>query len=554
MRFNNYFNLPSLESIDFQASSTLGSDLSKVIADAMSDIDKIWESSKHEGARFRKAVADYCKKKFSQALATVMIKDTGIDITSIHFYGRDLKNSAFGLFAVDLSLDDPNTVTSLMGQESGINTSNYRTDKEYLEELNHLVDLLDPTEGKLKSNKYGKNNKRVVHAAIHFDMEFAFMCKYLFVKEVDQEQAVPTADEIAAIMLHEIGHVMSLVEHSFDIFATANRVRESIHGIDVKKMRDDPKAIDNFISEHKKVLNRIKKITVLLPNTQQNKKLSSHLKLMTDAVEKLNLLKITTNGDIARSSIIVNNIVNFIYTLIVNIFTAFILSLMIGLLTLVMSYLIASLTNGINKSMISTDKKSTDRGSGYSQLFLIERWADDYAAHQGYGPELASALNKLGYAFKHILMMFDDPGLRNSSIFFTLNGIADAFFNLPNLLCAPPLMDGIYEDDVRRIERIREDTYAFFRNNNDVPPTLINTYINKIDKLNEQIKKAEDAQFWSRGARETLSKIWFNLTPTGIYSLLKDGNLQKDLDLLNNQVDAMRNNSLYYWSDKFKYS
>ena len=208
----------------------------------------------------------------------------------------------------------------------------------------------------------------------------------------------------------------------------------------------------------------------------------------------------------------------------------------------------------MNKSMISTNKKSTDRGSGYSQLFLIERWADDYAAHQGYGPELASALNKLGYAFKHILMMFDDPGLRNSSNFFTLNEIADTFFNLPNLFCAPPLMDGIYEDDVSRIERIREDTYAFFRNNNDVPPTLINTYINKIDKLNEQIKKAEDAQFWSRGARETLSKIWFNLTPTGIYSLLKDGNLQKDLDMLNNQVDAMRNNSLYYWSDKIKYS
>ena len=32
------------------------------------------------------------------------------------------------------------------------------------------------------------------------------MCKYLFADKVDKEQAVPTADEIAAIMLHEIGH------------------------------------------------------------------------------------------------------------------------------------------------------------------------------------------------------------------------------------------------------------------------------------------------------------------------------------------------------------
>lgn len=553
MRFDNYFNLPSLESIDFQVSSTLGSDLSKVIANAMNDIDKIWKDSNQNGERFRNAVANYCTKKFSQVLAAVIIKDTGIDVTSIKFYGRNLRNSAFGLFAIDLSLDDPNTVATMMSQESGLATGEYGTDKEYLEELNHLVDLLDPTKGKLKSNKYGKNNKRILHTVIHFDMEFAFMCKYLFADKVDKEQAVPTADEIAAIMLHEIGHMMTLVEHSFDIFATANRIRESVNTIGIKKMRDDPKSIDNFIDEHKKILNRIKKITVLLPNTQQNKKLSSNINLMSGAIEKLNLLKIT-DSDSVRSSIIGNNVASFIILLIVNIFTAFILSLVVGLITLVLSYILATLTNGLNKSAISTDTKSTDRGSGYSQLFLIERWADDYAAHQGYGPELASALNKLGYAFENIVMMFDNPDLRNSSNFFTLNAIADAFFRLPNLFCAPPLMDGIYEDDVRRIERIREDTYAFFRNTTDVPPSIINAYLNKIDKLNVQIKKAEDAQFWSKGARETLSKIWFNLTPTGIYSLLNDGNLQKDLDLLNNQVDAMRNNSLYYWSDKIKYS
>ena len=29
---------------------------------------------------------------------------------------------------------------------------------------------------------------------------------------------------------------------------------------------------------------------------------------------------------------------------------------------------------------------------------------------------------------------------------------------------------------------------------------------------------------------------------------------EKYQDMLNNQVDAMRNNSLYYWSDKIKYS
>ena len=398
MRFDNYFNLPSLESIDFQVSSTLGSDLSKVIANAMDDIDKIWKDSNQQGEHFRNAVANYCTKKFSQVLAAVMIKDTGIDVTSIKFYGRDLRNSAFGLFAIDLSLDDPNTVATMMSQESGLATGDYGTDKEYLEELNHLVDLLDPTKGKLKSNKYGKNNKHILHTVIHFDMEFAFMCKYLFADKVDKEQAVPTADEITAIMLHEIGHMMTLVEHSFDIFATANRVRESVNTIDIKKMRDDPKAIDNFIDEHKKILNRIKKITVMLPNTQQNKKLSSNINLMSGAIEKLNLLKIT-DSDSVRSSIMANNVFCFIMAMIGNIATGFILSLVVCLLTVVLSYILATLTNGLNKSAITTDQKATDRGSGYSQLFLIERWADDYAAHQGYGPELASALNKLGYAF-----------------------------------------------------------------------------------------------------------------------------------------------------------
>ena len=552
MRFDNYFDLPGFESIDFQTSSTLGTDISRVIANAMNEIDKIWKDSKEQGDYFRNAVANYCTKNFAPELESVITKDTGIDVRSIQLYGRNLKNSSFGLFAIELGLDDVDTVVTLMNRESGLNTST-KPDKQYLEDLNHLVDLLDLNKGKLKSNKYGKGNKHVIHVNIHFDMEFAFMAKYLFADRVDKEQATPTADEITAIMLHEIGHMMTLVEHSFDMFATANRIHENIHIVDSEKLRNDPKYMDSFIDEHKKILNKIKKVAVMLPNTQQNTKLSKNIKFISAAIDKLELMKITSN-DAASMQTLISKLIAFVGIIVKIILTRCMIGLAIALSTTLINYLCASLVNLANNSSISTSSKTTDRGSGYSQLFLIERWADDYAAHQGYGPELASALNKLEYAFKNYSMMFDDERLRHSTWFLSLCEIASKFLDLPSVLCAPPLLDNIYEDSVRRIERIREDTYAFFRNNNDVPPAVINAYLNKIDKLNEQIKKAEDAQFWSRGARETLSKIWFNLTPTGIYSLLKDGNLQKDLDLLNNQVDAMRNNSLYYWSDKFKYS
>lgn len=552
MRFDNYFNLPGFESIDFQTSSTLGTDLSRVIASAMDAVDKIWKNSNQNGERFRYAVTDYCMKKFAPSLASVIMKDTGIDVSAIRFYGRDLKNSSFGLFAIEISLDDVNTVLALMNRESGLNIPT-EPNKQYLEDLNHLVDLLDFSKGRLKSNKYGKDSKHVIHVNIHFDMEFAFMCKYLFADKVDKEQAVPTADEITAIMLHEIGHMMTLVEHSFDMFATANRIRENIHLVNSEELRNDPKSMDNFIDEHRKVLNRIKKVAVLLPNTQQNKKLSNNIKFISTAIDKLELLKISIN-DTVRKNILTSKIFNFCIVVLANILTVFLASLVIGLLTFLINYLISMLVNSINNSSISTSGKTTDRGSGYNQLFLIERWADDYVAHQGYGPELASALNKLQYAWNYILMIFDDEKSRHSTTFLTMCEIASTILNLPDVLCAPPIVDGIYEDNVRRIERVREDTYAFFRNNSDVPPAIINAYINKIDKLNEQIKKAENAQFWPKGARETLSKIWFNLTPTGIYALLNNGNLQKDLDMLNNQVDAMRNNSLYYWSDKIKYS
>ena len=146
MRFDNYFNLPSLESIDFQVSSTLGSDLSRVIANAMDDIDKIWKDSNQQGDRFRNAVANYCTKNFAQELESVITKDTGIDVRSIQLYGRNLKNSSFGLFAIELGLDDANTVVTLMDRESGLNTST-KPDEQYLKDLNHLVDLLDFNKG-----------------------------------------------------------------------------------------------------------------------------------------------------------------------------------------------------------------------------------------------------------------------------------------------------------------------------------------------------------------------------------------------------------------------
>ena len=100
MRFDNYFDLPGFESIDFQTSSTLGTDISRVIANAMNEIDKIWKDSKEQGDYFRNAVANYCTKNFAPELESVITKDTGIDVRSIQLYGRNLKNSSFGLFAI----------------------------------------------------------------------------------------------------------------------------------------------------------------------------------------------------------------------------------------------------------------------------------------------------------------------------------------------------------------------------------------------------------------------------------------------------------------------
>ena len=162
--------------------------------------------------------------------------------------------------------------------------------------------------------------------------------------------------------------------------------------------------MDSFIDEHKKILNKIKKVAVMLPNTQQNTKLSKNIKLISAAIDKLELMKITSN-DAASMQSLISKLIAFVTLIVKIILTRFIAGLGIVLVTTLINYLCASLVNLSNNRSISTSGKTTDRGSGYSQLFLIERWADDYAAHQGYGPELASALNKLEYAFKNYLMM-----------------------------------------------------------------------------------------------------------------------------------------------------
>ena len=545
---NNFFDIPGFESIDFQSSSMLGADLSKALSDASTEIDKLWMNSKQDNIEIRLKVKAYCSKVLVPRIKEIARKDAGIEFVQVFVFGDSVKHSAFGLFAVDLSLDDGGTVTDLMNRETGTSCpANIKVDEKYLEELTHMSELLDLKSGKLKSNKYGSGKKRISKAKLYFDMEFAFLGKYLFHDYVDRSKVVPTPDEVAAILLHEIGHMLTMIEHASDMFATANRIRETVNLSNLKDTFSNNKKTEDFVKKNKIIIGNIQKKLMLIPGARKSRTTNQLLKLVTDGIAKIEELTRSI------SNVHVRNILLLVTTVMMCSIEQL---LIIWPLTVVfLDYLSLSFINAVANVETPDDiGKRTDRSAGYNQIFLFERWADDFAAHQGFGPELASGLNKLIYGCEHNSLITFDSRLRNSTAYYCVTNLLEFLLALPTTITCIPLNCNLYEETVPRIRRIREDTYAFFRNNQDAPVEVINNYLNKIDRLNAEIEKAEDQYLLPESVRNTITRIWNNITPSGIMSLLNDGNLKRDLDLINNQIDAMSNNSLYYWSDKFKYS
>ena len=223
--FGNH--ITGLEAIDFQVArggSPLAMDLVACFQRAMNVRDSVTSSISERV----KKVVDYTRKTVVPEVRDIIKKHTGMEMANCH-----ISRSLACNFAMYLIMGDDKSgwqMANIMRRYSGLQTidedpfySQYLKDPITAEEMIAVSDSLNKQTGYVSHLKVNR-----VPAGIKFCLFFDPYAAFL-IKEVGNRNCdYLTAVELAAIILHEIGHAITTLELGADLYLRAETYRNSL--------------------------------------------------------------------------------------------------------------------------------------------------------------------------------------------------------------------------------------------------------------------------------------------------------------------------------------
>lgn len=507
-------NIPSLESIDFQHDSRLAKELTNLFQEVINIREKY--TTPHERVSH---VLDFCKTKLPDKFRKVVKDSIGLTVKNVNIS----KHLDF-FFATFMNIYDNKGINAA---EIMDNYSGTALDKEFYDmyryycnaedpvtakDMEVIADSLNKKSGLFKTMKL-KGKKDTVFSDIYFDPNSAFLMKELGHDKLEYF----TAEEIAAVMLHEIGHMMSLLEHSADTY----------YKIEVYK-HAAKKFFDNASFSEKMIF--VKNILSKSQNQEDMKKIDSNI---DDLVSKVAYAEQTDSiGDK-----IIDGIKIFFVSLIITILNI--------LPFIVIAKILGTIETKVNIDQLDNGFKRGDFSGTSLNFSESERLADEYVARHKMTQYLTSGLCKFEVAASTLML---GPILsRHSSMIYYAH-------KLPWFLCLlfnGDTSDGfnVYEKMNDRLQRQMQDVGKVFKNS-DLPDHVVQAYIDDYEGTKRAFKDRPMEMKLSQAVDSFYLIIRYLINPYSLISMFTNGRFTSEYERLRNNVSALTANSLYYLSSK----
>ena len=576
----NYDAVIGNEAIDFQVDSKLGKTLTAIFQDVFDYKEKLDYSKipniDEDRRKYRiSAVADYFIHKTIPRFRKAVLECCNLDIRDTKCYYGDLCGLR-GTFGLDIRITDMDietlweTLARISGDRSyQIRVSSFigiplakiirsgQTD-EYIKDIMSISDVVDKSKSRLKSRVFGKS-KRPLYVRLRFDINAAFLSDDF----VSADVAEPiTAPELAGLIMHEIGHAMTIFEHCGDLYFMKSRIDTFCTKVQTEKLTE---------SDYKKLLSSIDKTLVQgtkekLKNTADmdsttKNMLTEKLDTISTAIRNINRDEGAESGtnffaDILRlAARLTSMLYDHIYMIVVICTTRCIGTICWIIQSLTTRMILTEVKNRMVGNRNGDGRKISDVGANRNRKTVIERWADEFVARQGYASYHASCLNKLHRICQYAWTIqnpffFGSIRLKESKLVQALMTICLNIERVMRLtwFCDSPL----YENEYRRLIRLAQDTYAFFKHDENVSREDINDWMQNVKQTEAEAEKAKRLIDTKPG------QVFFNLVtsltnPAKWFDYVNNGNLEGDLKLLEDNLDDMTNNKLFYLSDRLKF-
>ncbi len=479
-------------------------------------------------------VHNHCKSVLFPALSKIIEKHTNIKVL------KWIDTKFFcGMFAVDISLDNFKDVEIILNRQTGESSGDI-TVTDSAKEVADLSKNLNRTTGKLTSNKFGKDKQRPVTCKFYIDVDMAFLMNDNLPKEhlLGHIGGQLTPAELTATYLHEIGHVVTMIDQADNAFQQFEQVKQHFKKLRKNQAVDVPKVLQVYKNE-------------LRPQMQalvNEKKVSEKILKFSDAVMTgMEYSERTYKSDYFGGTfeLLCKFIINSYLFLGMMFFRIFYYAFCYGLFR-GLFWLFGDHPGDYGKV--------TDQSTSMSVFYHAERMADEYVVRQGYGADLASGLEKLtkaiSYAGMTVGVGVHSGSLRDSMVFSNMLGVCTVLFEFFRIDAASMGNDFFgpnnYEDDFNRLHRILVDTQKAFKNN--MPREVSNEWLGKLDK----IKRAMD-RIKKPFIVRVSDLIWKYVEdyPMVIKRMTQNDDMEEMEEMLR-KLDEIINNELYATAERFK--
>ena len=517
------------EAIDFQIDTAFADG----IRDVYQDIINYRESCRGD-KKIVKKVLDYADKKMDKEFTRLFKQHLNLTLGHI-----SLSNSITFMFAMQPIMGSDRTLGKIVDAMTGnsLYSSSIDFSNKTLEEIKKISMSIDKKKGRVGATTF---LKKAISMNFFFDPYVGFLMKDTISIHLDYF----TAEELTAITLHEVGHMMSLLEHCGDTFFRISLNMKLIQGLQSAPISEKMKLAREMLND-KDLSRRLSENSGL--NQKEADAATQTLKNMSDNFERhkddnwndsswsfwTTILSFFVNMYIVAQNIILtifNPFAEFLYTY------AFILAIELG--------------RDYVKKGGGNNPKYSDFMANSNTAFNWERWADEYVTRYGYGSHLNNALTKLFNSIKgtNLFQGSNEKGMdtwiRNSACLLYLSFFMSTF----NAIMMGGNLDdgcGIYESQIDRLKRVIQDTANVFKRM-DLPQEVMDRYILEY----ENCKKSLDNVSAGRKAEHYLAifrKIFMSFAdPIQLGNRLIRGNIKAEYADLANQIDELKANGLYY--------
>lgn len=563
---DNFFDIPGFESVDFQVNSKLASRLEKCFQETLDYRDEFIKT------RFTDVNPDmnldstnklileflmHFKLVTSPEIVKIIREESGLEIRNVIQTGNEIQGPTLNI-GVNTAFDDVRAAIDTEARITGTSGLGFPVSAPGpVEEMKHLADVVDLKNSKLGTKRFGNNSKRRIATELYIDPVGLFMSRF-FLSVNGPEKADFTAAEMTAIMLHEIGHIFTLAEHSADLFATANSVKAQINNLE-----KDPsssarrKMIATLEKDIPNLLKRIRSGVAKIDDADSFKAMITACNKAADwsksLAERLRSLE-DANAETESVGMVITSTLAAAIVTILNLFWNLVIALLGGFIFYALMHE-ASISSHRDRTFEGT--KAGDVKTTRNNVFLVERWADEFVSRHGYSADLATALQKMHLIWDELeTTMTLSNRVRGSKIWNSYIVFLNFVVKYTSLSTYFPFFgSGIYETTYKRFKRAREQQLAVFRYvTKMVPESQVRTWIENIDRLDVALQEESPLLVSRDTADAVLHLLECIVNPVEWSRCLINGQLERDYSVLHNRIDAIRDNALYYWSEKLKRS